>query len=97
MPGLVQLRNEYPKDLEVIGWHVGKGSEKEIAKVIKKQKLEYPIVVSDGMDEVKAWGGEHPPMIAIIDRKGRLVATGLKPGEGEERALELLKKTRRSD
>jgi hypothetical protein len=90
MPGLVKLRKEHP-EIEVVGWHVGKGTSEEIEKVVKAQKLEYPVVVSPGYDELEAWGNKGIPSIVLIDKKGQVRHTNLNPVEGEAKALELSK------
>lgn len=89
MPGLVQLQKENP-NIKVIGFHVGNGTPEQIAKVVKAQKLPYPVVSSDGWDELKAWGAKSIPTLALIDKKGELRALD-KPGTGEEKAVELSK------
>ena len=91
MPGLVQLQKEHPKDLQVIGWHVGKGTPEEALAVITKQNLPYPVVLTPGFDALQTWGGQHPPAVALVDKKGNIRYEGLNPKEGEEKALELLK------
>lgn len=90
MPGLVKLRKQHPK-LEVIGWHVGKGNAGDVEGMVKKQGVPYPVVMSTGFDEVKAWGGSAIPRLTIIDKKGRIRATDQKPHEGELLAESLLK------
>lgn len=90
MPGLVKLQKEHT-DIQVIGWHVGKGTPEEIEKVVKEQGLKYPVVATPGFDELKQWGGAGIPMIAVIDKKGELRESGLKPAVGEELAVKLAK------
>lgn len=90
MPGLVKLRKENKK-LEVIGWHVGKGTEKDVAGLVKSKGIPYPVVMTAGFDEVKNWGAGGIPRIAVIDRKGRVRATDQKPADGEALAARLLK------
>jgi hypothetical protein len=90
MPGLVKLRKEHP-EIEVIGWHVGAGTSAEIEKVVKKQKVDYPVVASPSFEEVGAWGNRGIPSVVLIDKKGKVRYRGLKPAAGEEKALELSK------
>lgn len=90
MPGLVKLQKDNP-NIQVVGWHVGKGTPEDIEKIVKKQKLTYPIVASEGFDAIKQWGGTGIPMIAVIDKKGELRVTGLKPAAGEEQAAAIAK------
>ena len=86
MPGLVKLQSENP-NVQVVGWHIGPGEPKDIEKIVKAQHLPYPVVATAGWDEIAKWGGKGPPMIAVIDKKGELRFTNLKPGIGEEKAL----------
>ena len=90
MPGLVKLQKEN-LNIQVIGWHIGPGTSSDIEKIVKSQKLRYPIVSTPGWDEVQAWGAKGPPFIALIDKKGDLRFSNLKPAEGEEKALVLAK------
>ena len=55
------------------------------------QNLPYPVVYTPGFDALQAWGGSHPPAVALIDKKGNVRYGNLNPAEGEEKALELLK------
>ena len=90
MPGLVKLQKENPR-IQIVGWHVGKGTPQEIEKVVKAHNLPYPVVATSGFEAVKNWGGQGIPMIALVDKKGELRVTNLKPAVGEEQALTLLK------
>jgi hypothetical protein len=91
MPGLVKLQKENANKIQVVGWHVGPGTSKDIEKIVKAQKLTYPIVTSPGWDEIKAWGAKGPPIVALVDKKGELRVTNLKPAVGEQKALDLAK------
>lgn len=90
MPGLVKLRKE-SKNLEVIGWHVGKGGEKDVADLLKAKGIDYPVVMTPGFDEVQGWGGSGIPRLVVIDKRGRVRATDQKPADGEALAERLLK------
>jgi hypothetical protein len=89
MPGLVKLRREH-KDIEVVGWHVGKGTKEDVERLVKAKGVDYPVVMSAGFDEVKAWGHRKIPSAAVVDGKGKVRWTDLKPAVAEERAVRLL-------
>ena len=91
MPGLVKLRNEHKDKLEVVGWHVGKGTEAQIEKVVKDKQLPYPVVASPGFDELQSWGHDAIPSCTLIDKKGQVRYSNLKPLEAEKRVLDLLR------
>lgn len=90
MPGLVKLRKEH-QGLQVIGWHVGKGGPKDVEGVVKAKGVDYPIVKTEGYDEVQAWGATKIPKLVVIDKKGKIRGTDLEPADGEKLALKLLK------
>lgn len=91
MPELVKLRRRHRKRLEVIGVHIGKGSTSEIAKVVRRQRLNYPVVAAPGFDESNAWGVTRwIPAVAVVDQDGRVRFTDLEPKDAIGKALRLL-------
>jgi hypothetical protein len=90
MPELVKLLQENDS-LRAVGWHIGNGSPENVERVVRRQNLTFPVIMTPGKDEMYAWGGEHQPAVTLVDRKGRVRYRGLLPGEAEERARELLR------
>lgn len=91
MPGLGELHKKYGKDLQVIGWHVGKGEAKDVEAAVKKHKVKFAVVMSPGWDELLAWGLPKIPRAVVIDRSGKIVAHDLLPHDAEKKAEDLLK------
>jgi thiol-disulfide isomerase/thioredoxin len=91
MPDLVKFRNRNQKNIEVIGFFVG-GRPTDAERVIREQKLPYPVVYSGGWDGLFTWGGKNGlPMAVVIDKTGTVRYGGLMPAEAEAKALELAK------
>lgn len=89
MPGLVQLRSEFAGKVEVIGMHVGKATDADVEKIVKAQKLPYPVVRGEALAEYKSYGIKGLPGMVVIDESGTIQFVG-KADEGEKFAHQLL-------
>lgn len=89
MPGLVQLRDKFKGRLEIVGVHVGNGTDADVAKIVKKQKLPYPVVRANDLAHFKDYGFKSLPSIVVVDAKGVVRFVG-KAHEAEKFAAGLL-------
>ena len=90
MPELVKLLEENDS-LRAVGWHIGHGTPDKVERIVRRQHLTFPVIMTPGKDEMFAWGGHHQPAVTLVDKKGRVRYSGLLPDEAEERARELLR------
>ena len=84
IPDLVELKNEFKDDLEIIGISVDKitrGTQDQIVPFMKKMGINYPIVHGT-MEVADSFGGIRSiPTTFVIDKKGNIVSqyVGLAP------------------
>lgn len=73
IPDLIELQDEFKKDLVVIGVSVDTDTKNEVAGFMKSQKINYPVgFFTDKV--VKDYGGiEAIPTSFIIDKKGNII------------------------
>jgi thiol-disulfide isomerase/thioredoxin len=74
IPTLVELQSEYgPKGFSVIGLSVDEKGPKVVVKMIKKDKINYPVLMARGKT-ARAFGGVVGiPTSFLVDRKGMIV------------------------
>jgi cytochrome c biogenesis protein CcmG/thiol:disulfide interchange protein DsbE len=74
IPDFVSLQKQYGKQgLQVVGISVDKGGTEGVVKFMDENKINYPILMSEGATE-KAYGGIRAiPTTFLIDRKGNIV------------------------
>jgi len=100
MPDLVALQRKYTGRLQILGYHIGRGSPAELAELARKQELDYPVIISPdfadrnalipGQPFLEAFGSESLPAAALIDPAGKLVAWNLRPADALKKVEELL-------
>ena len=100
MPDIVKLQADHKDRLSVVGYHIGRGTAVEIEDLIRRQKLNYPVIIPPDFDDRKvmipgqpfleAFGSEMLPAASIIDESGKLVAWNLAPAAARAKVLELL-------
>lgn len=84
IPDLVELKNEFKDDLEIIGISVDKitrGTQDQIVPFMKKMGINYPIVHGT-MEVADSFGGIRSiPTTFVIDKEGKIVSQyiGLAP------------------
>jgi len=93
IPGFIELYNTYQsRGLAVIGVSMDE-STSDIKKFAKRYKMNYPIVIGAGRNDLEPAFGELPlPTAFIIGRDGRICAKhdGLTPKEQFEREIAAL-------
>lgn len=102
MPGLVKLQADHAKDLQIVGYHIGRGTPEEVQALVDRMKLDYPVILPPdyldpkvmipGQSFLESFGSEMLPATSLIDRDGKLVAWDLKPDAVPARVEELLKR-----
>ncbi|GJQ32202.1 MAG: hypothetical protein HBSAPP04_10410 [Ignavibacteriaceae bacterium] len=94
VPDLVELKNKYGENLEIIGISVDQEDTKaEIAPFMAEYKINYPVVYAD-QSVVNAYGGiEAIPTSFIVDKEGNIVDShvGLVDKSVYEEAINRLK------
>lgn len=75
IPHLVELSNKYPKDLHVVGLHVGGAEDKpNIAGFVSKYKMSYDLGYPDqDLMDFYLGGDDRIPQTFVFDRRGQLV------------------------
>jgi peroxiredoxin len=93
IPGYIELYNTYKsRGLAVIGVSMDE-STSDVKKFVKQIKMNYPIVMGEGRDDLGAAFGELPlPMSFVISRDGRICSKhdGLTSKEQIEREIAAL-------
>lgn len=74
IPTLIRLQNDYePKGFSVIGLSVDEKGPKVVVKMIKKDKINYPVLMAKGKT-ARAFGGVAGiPTSFLINRQGMIV------------------------
>ena len=74
IPTLIKLQNELgPKGFSVIGLSVDEKGPKVVVKMIKKDKINYPVLMAKGKT-ARAFGGVAGiPTSFLVDRQGMIV------------------------
>ncbi len=74
IPSFVELYKKYSQDgLVVVGVSVDEEGPSVVKPFIKRNKIEYPIVMADGKIEQAYGGVEAIPTTFIINREGKIV------------------------
>ncbi|MEP6923873.1 MAG: TlpA disulfide reductase family protein, partial [Pyrinomonadaceae bacterium] len=75
IPHLVELSNKYPKDLQIVGLHVGGVQDKpNIADFVSKYRMSYDLGYPEqDLMDFYLEGDDRIPQTLVFDRKGRLV------------------------
>ena len=91
MPDIVRLQAAHPADLRVIGYHIGRGGPPEVAPLIQRFALNYPVIITPeatdprvqvpGQAFLTQFGSELLPCAAVIARDGTLRAWNLPPDQ----------------
>ena len=93
IPGYIELYNTYKsRGLVVIGVSMDE-STSDVKKFVKQIKMNYPILLGAGRDDLGSVFGELPlPTAFVIGRDGRICGKhdGLTPKEAFEREIEAL-------
>jgi thiol-disulfide isomerase/thioredoxin len=84
LPALNALHRKRPDDLVVIGVHPPGSSPEEIRKAAKELAIDYPVCIDvPGSQSFSSWGAlheaygvDHVPHVVVIDRQGKVAATG---------------------
>jgi thiol-disulfide isomerase/thioredoxin len=105
MPMLVKLQEKYKDRLQIVGYHIGRGTPDEVAAVIAKLKLNWPIVMAPGWENPKvdipgndylaSLGSEMLPAAALFDAEGKLQHKDLRPDDAHAKVVEMLEKMKR--
>ena len=101
LPALNDLHKKRPDDLVVIGVHPPGSSLEEIRKAAKELAIEYPVCIDvPGSRSFSSWGAlheaygvDHVPHVVVIDRQGKVAATGA-AGDMTAMASELVDRSR---
>ena len=74
IPTLIQLYRDYaPKGFAVIGLSVDEGGPKVVARLVKQEKINYPVLMADRAT-ARAFGGiAGIPTSFLVNRKGHVV------------------------
>jgi thiol-disulfide isomerase/thioredoxin len=73
IPDLVELQNEYGKDLVVIGISLDQQTKPDVVPFIKEYRINYPVVYGD-MNVVQAYGNIRSiPTSFVLDKDGNIV------------------------
>ena len=74
VPTLIKLQNEYgEKGFSVIGFSVDEKGPKVVVKMIKKDKINYPILMAKGKTARDFGGVVGIPTSFLIDKQGEIV------------------------
>ncbi len=75
IPHLVELSNKYPKDLHVVGLHVGGTEDKlNVPGFVSKYKMSYDLGYPDqDLMDFYLQGDDRIPQTLVFDREGQLV------------------------
>lgn len=101
MPLLVKLQKEHAGKLLIVGVHIGRGTPAEVAPVLKKLEVTYPVIVPadyedpkvdiPGADFMAQYGSEMLPRAAILSPDGTLLHWNLPPDEAHRAMTALLR------
>jgi peroxiredoxin len=74
VPTLIKLQKEFAKDgFSVIGLSVDEGGPGVVVRLIRKQGINYPVVMADG-GTIRDFGGVYGiPMTFLVNRNGNVV------------------------
>lgn len=74
VPGLIKLQQEFAKDgFSVVGLSMDEGGPRVVIKFIKKQEINYPMLMADDVT-IRGFGGVYGiPMSFLVNRKGNVV------------------------
>ncbi len=87
MPKLKELYKTYKdKGFIIVGVHTKDAAEK-MPEFVKKQQIEWPIVVDDGDKSSTIYGVEGYPTTYLIDKAGKIVAVDDDEAETIEKLL----------
>lgn len=105
MPMLVSLAEKYKGRLQIVGYHIGRGTPDEVTAVITKMKLPYPVVMPPGWENPKvdipgndylaSLGSEMLPAAALFDAEGQLKHKDLRPDAAHAKVVAMLESTKR--
>ena len=75
IPHLVELSNKYPKDLQVVGLHVGGDQDKpNVPDFVSKYKMSYDLGYPEqNLMDFYLQGDDRIPQTLVFDRQGQLV------------------------
>jgi thiol-disulfide isomerase/thioredoxin len=84
LPALSNLHKKRPDDLVVIGVHPPGSSPEEVRKAARDLAIEYPVCIdAPGRQSFSSWGAlheaygvDHVPHVVVIDRRGKVAASG---------------------
>jgi len=74
IPTLIKLQNDYRnKGFSVIGLSVDEGGPKIVAQLVKKTKINYPVLMADRSTAGNFGGITGVPTAFLVNRKGHVV------------------------
>jgi thiol-disulfide isomerase/thioredoxin len=84
LPAIADLHRKRPDDLVVIGVHPPGSSPEEVRKAARDLAIEYPVCIdapgrqsfSSSGELHEAYGVDHVPHVVVIDRRGKIAASG---------------------
>lgn len=93
IPDLIELQNDYKKDLVIIGISLDRETKKDVPGFVKNYGINYPIVYGNQEVSQKYGGIQAIPTSFIIDKKGYIVETyvGLVPKSNYETIIKQIK------
>jgi thiol-disulfide isomerase/thioredoxin len=78
IPHFIELQNEWKdKDVTVVGMSVDSTGAADVAKFVKDNGMNYPIVMGDEAAATAYGADQGIPTTVVIDKKGDIVATHL--------------------
>lgn len=94
VPDLVELQNEFKKDVVVLGISLDKvsGTDKDVKGFIKEYKINYPVIFGNEKTAMDYGNIQSIPTSFIIDRQGNVVDkhVGLVPKEAYVKKIKSL-------
>lgn len=82
IPSLVELQQEFARDgFSVIGLSVDQGGAKEVARLVERQAINYPVLMADAQTAEDFGGVFGIPVSFLVNKSGNVVKqyTGLTP------------------
>lgn len=82
IPSLVELQQEFARDgFSVIGLSVDQGGAKEVARLVERQAINYPVLMADAQTAENFGGVFGIPVSFLVNKSGNVVKqyTGLTP------------------